>query len=756
MTIDDAKQKAEQELILGLLAWYPIPEKSHMLFLGEDMDALAEYYRTRGCTVEIEFGMENADGRKYDVILLHMEAKSKQECILQIEICKSHLAPGGHLFIAMENRYGLRYFCGDQDPYTNRIFDGIEDYQRLLEQDLSQLSGRLWSKAEMEECIVTAGFFHYKCYSILPGLEMPQQIYAEDYLPQEEMDKRYTPYYHHPKTVFLQENMLYGGIIQNGMFHMMANAYLMDCTIDGDLGNVCSVTTALDRGVRLATATILKEDNTVEKKALFPEGKENICHLVENTARLQEQGISVVPVEANATGDGVIMPYIHEELAQTYLRRLFMEDLDVFFVEMDRFVAQIKASSYEVPGDNPELVPYYRRVYIDLQPNNCFHTKEGKYLFFDQEFCEENFPLGVPIVRAVDYIYDTDRKMEERYPEKKMWARYGVLDKVGQYRQMETNFVDGLRRMDNLQEFNRRHMVDGRTLSSNALRMNYSNEEYQKLFQHPLDNVDGKDIYLFGAGKWTQLFLANFGDRCQVTAILDNKVPEKEEVHRNLGGLPICNPMELCSHLTSSYKVIVCVKNCGAILRQLKELGVTNYSLYDPYREWGDRSDWRKKQEEWIQTEQQEKNASAEGGQKYVVGYVAGVFDLFHVGHLNLLRRAKEQCEYLLVGVVSDEQASQGKAHSPYVNQQERLEIVQACRYVDEAFVLPVVASGTQDVYRKYHFDVQFSGSDYEHDPFWLQMQTWLRERGSDLVFFPYTQTTSSTKLKAAIEKEGN
>ena len=137
----------------------------------------------------------------------------------------------------------------------------------------------------------------------------------------------------------------------------------------------------------------------------------------------------------------------------------------------------------------------------------------------------------------------------------------------------------------------------------------------------------------------------------------------------------------------------------------------------------------------------------------YKIGYLSGTFDLFHVGHLNLLRRAKEQCEILIVGVVSDEQACSNKKHSPYVSEQERLEIVKACRFVDKAFIMPRVAAGARDIYKKYHFDVMFSGDDYKDDAYWLGEREWLRSHGSDIVFFPYTQSTSSTKLKAAIEQ---
>ena len=135
---------------------------------------------------------------------------------------------------------------------------------------------------------------------------------------------------------------------------------------------------------------------------------------------------------------------------------------------------------------------------------------------------------------------------------------------------------------------------------------------------------------------------------------------------------------------------------------------------------------------------------------------MAGVFDLFHIGHLNLLRRAKEQCDYLIAGVVTDEQVVNNKKTKPYVPFDERLAIVQACRYVDEAVEIPADKPGTEEAFYRYHFDAQFSGSDYEHNPYWLAKREFLRQRGSDLVFFPYTEGTSSTEIKDLIRDGGN
>ena len=197
---------------------------------------------------------------------------------------------------------------------------------------------------------------------------------------------------------------------------------------------------------------------------------------------------------------------------------------------------------------------------------------------------------------------------------------------------------------------------------------------------------------------------------------------------------------EQLNHIDVPYKIYICIKFFEDVLTQLKTMGITDVSIFDP------RLDYERP----VRIAEKIENAAPK---KYHIGYVAGVFDLFHKGHLNLLRRAKEQCDYLIVGVVSDEQVIKSKKTSPYILFEERREIVEACRYVDEAVEIPVDRPGTEDAWRMYHFDVQFSGSDYADNPVWLSKKTFLQQHGSDLVFFPYTQSTSSTKLKEKISK---
>ena len=136
---------------------------------------------------------------------------------------------------------------------------------------------------------------------------------------------------------------------------------------------------------------------------------------------------------------------------------------------------------------------------------------------------------------------------------------------------------------------------------------------------------------------------------------------------------------------------------------------------------------------------------------KYKIGYVPGVYDLFHIGHLNLIRRAKEQSEYLLVGVLTDELVEHFKGKKPYIPLEERMEIVSSIKEVDEVVKVDFSNTVKMDAWKLYHYDAYFSGSDHEHD--WDREKRELQAVGSDIVFLPYTQSTSSTMIKKQIRE---
>lgn len=132
-----------------------------------------------------------------------------------------------------------------------------------------------------------------------------------------------------------------------------------------------------------------------------------------------------------------------------------------------------------------------------------------------------------------------------------------------------------------------------------------------------------------------------------------------------------------------------------------------------------------------------------------VVGYTTGVFDLFHIGHLNILRRAKEQCDYLIVGVTVDELVSY-KGKKAFISYEERAAIVEAIKYVDK--VVPQVNMDKMEAWNKLHFDKMFVGDDWKGTDTWNHWEEEFSKVGVEIVYFPYTKQTSSTELRNALK----
>jgi len=131
------------------------------------------------------------------------------------------------------------------------------------------------------------------------------------------------------------------------------------------------------------------------------------------------------------------------------------------------------------------------------------------------------------------------------------------------------------------------------------------------------------------------------------------------------------------------------------------------------------------------------------------IGYAAGAFDLFHIGHLNLLRRAKDQCDHLIAGVVSDEMLLASKGRAPIIPLAERLEIVRHIRFVDDA--VAEVVPDKLETWRGLGFNVFFKGDDWRGTTRGLALERDFAAVGVEVVYFPYTIDTSSTALRAAI-----
>ena len=136
---------------------------------------------------------------------------------------------------------------------------------------------------------------------------------------------------------------------------------------------------------------------------------------------------------------------------------------------------------------------------------------------------------------------------------------------------------------------------------------------------------------------------------------------------------------------------------------------------------------------------------------KYRIGYTQGTYDMFHIGHLNLINHAKEYCDHLIVGVNSDALVRSYKHKSPVIVESERAEIVRNIKAVDECVIAETLDK--EVALARYHFDAIFIGDDWKGDPRWEQTGAAMAKHGVDLVFLPRTEGISSTKLGEVLRK---
>jgi glycerol-3-phosphate cytidylyltransferase len=700
----------------------------------------------------------------------------------------------GMLILGMNNRYGVRYFCGDRDPYTERTFDGITDYQTEYRRSGVPFRGRMYGRGELGEMLSAAGWDredqHF--FAVLPGLEYPAFLYAEGYQPNEAVSGRTFGVYHSPDTVFLQEAPLYNGLLDNGLFYQTANAYLILCSRSKQvrISDILQVTSSMERGHENALYTILTK-KCVIKQAAFSEGTVRLQELDRNMRRIQARGISVVKekltnsevlynyadntiyskssiiqTDCQMENAALIMPFVNAPTSVSAFHQLDPSDMHSFYRMLDDFIDILRKSSDQVKvkqemiqetterlhglGMDPKAAqrcgwlleqgPVLEHGYLDMKLLNSFY-EDGHYLFIDQELDFPNLPLSVLVFQAVRDALEAFRGTPDR---NEVLNHYGFTQETAAQNGVFCDcLINSLRRQDRLPKFRRTHMIRPDVQNANLRRSNFSYEEYNERFLDIFGGSRGKELVLFGAGMYARNFLELYGDTHPVSLIIDNSPNRKKE----LGGIPITSAEALKELKPGSFKVIVCIRDCIPVLRQLGEMGIHDASVFDPAIMVPESLTGNLEKTD-TSGQSDGNDTQCTGQKKYHIGYIAGVFDLFHVGHVNLLRRAKEQCDYLIVGVVSDEGVQRGKNTKTVIPCEQRMEVLKACRYVDQVVKLPLDFADTDTMWKKFHFDVQFSGSDYEYEPTWQRKKEFLETHGAELVFFPYTQSTSTTKIK--------
>lgn len=363
---------------------------------------------------------------------------------------KSLLKPNGKLLIAIENQFGLKYWCGALEDHTGIPFDGINDYA------LSNKGVRTFSKSALEKMLKEIGFMNNYFYYPMPDYKLPTVIYSENYLPKDgEMLGMKCYYYPGTHTMVAGERKLWEEIIANKSFEFMSNSFLIECAVSSQVGEVEFAALAAERIDEYQVGTRLLKDKTAEKFLLNERCRsKHLKHIEETGHNFTERGLSVV--ESELISEGIMsMRKIELDTAEdVILKHLRNGNSTEIFALLDKIYDDILKSSdmtdykdnciYEYfPNTDiseAKYGPILKTGYIDMNTRNVFI--DGDVLnWYDQEWMLENVPAGFVMYRLIITLY------QHRYKElsglisiEELAERYRIVDAFDDYRELDKLF----------------------------------------------------------------------------------------------------------------------------------------------------------------------------------------------------------------------------------------------------------------------------------------------------------------------------
>ncbi len=434
----DGNRLTVPELRASLLNWYPFPDGTRALLLGNHTEALRPLLEKHYKTVE----ESPVSGEHYDCIVGADLIEDCRDVPALLHRLRTALADDGVLLLSARNRFGLKYLCGGVDEYVRTPFAVL---------DPQGTGARLYSRGETERLLLEAGFGTPYCYFLMPDAGFVQAVFTEDRLPDDSFRDRVFPFDMQESPLVAWEGDLYDDLVREKTLPEHANVYLFECRNPGaELPGKRAVYAALstDRGSEHGFATVLYSDGTAAKLPLHPEGRASLAVLYRNLEALRERGILTVPQKL--TERGIEMPLVQEEGLLHYLRRKLTDPeafLDVFsriyqdVLASSPTAAGLPAAAGEEWGAGPEqLAPVLEKAYIDMIPYNAFWS-DGRIRYYDQEFTVENCPAKYVLFRALRYTWLHIPEAESVLPLESVRERFGLSELWNSFQRREDRFV---------------------------------------------------------------------------------------------------------------------------------------------------------------------------------------------------------------------------------------------------------------------------------------------------------------------------
>ncbi|MDL2302605.1 class I SAM-dependent methyltransferase [Lachnospiraceae bacterium OttesenSCG-928-D06] len=466
----------------NILRWYDFKEDSNVLEIGCGMGAItsllcdkcrevtavelskrratAALKRCKGKdNLEIIVGNLNDIDfeKKYDYITLigvleyqKSFTDSDNPFVDFLRKTKSLLKPEGKLLIAIENKYGLKYWCGACEDHSMIPFDGINQYK------LGNSPAMTFGKKELSDIIEKSGFPYYKYFYPMPDYKFPMYIFTDEYMPRRNQYYEFKPYYLNDASIIANEMDIYYDLVQNQVFDFFANSFLVECAMENiPLNDTLMVSFGnSSRKKDYLLQTSIRADKKVYKQVMNRESERHIGMLHQNLVELKERGVLVVNSEL--VNDKQISQYIKgETLEEVIVADGKAKKGDNILKYFQILYQDILKSSRHVDCEytalhearilqgKQDLGIILEKGYIDMLPRNCF-VEGDALIFFDQEFSYSNVPAKYILYKAICDVYGKHNWLEEVCLFKYLLQEFGLEQHVSIFNEFERFFIDDI------------------------------------------------------------------------------------------------------------------------------------------------------------------------------------------------------------------------------------------------------------------------------------------------------------------------
>ncbi len=391
---------------------------------------------------------------------------------------KQLLKPDGKLLIAIENQYGLKYWCGAREDHTGVPFDGMNQYL------YTNQGIRTFSRESLKELIKDSGFDNTYFYYPMPDYKLPTVIYSQEYLPKDENMQNMSCYYaKDSKTLIASEKRIYKDIIDNNVFEFFANSFLVECSDSDAAGEIIFASLCDDRKEEYQLGTKISKDKKVIKFALSDKGIAHIKQTVENEEKIKSRGLFTLGSYMEA--DIMKVPFSSDEsFEKNFVETCKSGNIDAAVYLIEKLYEQVLKSSDivsaednilyslepEMRNDNIDYGYILKNGYLDMTFRNAF-LHDDDLVWYDQEWMLENIPADYIIYRALGTVYFSYPEINDYVPMESVIKQCGLEKSWNGFKKIEQLFSASIRDEMHITQKNRCSQVNEEGIVENIKKI---------------------------------------------------------------------------------------------------------------------------------------------------------------------------------------------------------------------------------------------------------------------------------------------